>query len=160
MYRQNQDSLPQYLREQIPPTIEQITHYPIRNRHNYVTIPRRLSIYSKSTIPSSIDLWNRLDVNVRNSNTLNEFKSRLKILIQAQLFRNIILPVTDFLISTTQELEMLAATLTFILPTYFTYTSYQLGSVWTPLYFPFVRTEKKCITKDLCLLNALLATYT
>ena len=78
IYRQNHNSLPQYICEQMPPTIEQTTNYPLRNRHNYVTIPRRLSIYSKSTIPSSIDLWNRLDVNVRNSNTLNEFKSRLK----------------------------------------------------------------------------------
>jgi len=31
--------------------------------------------------------------------------------------------------------------LTFILPTYFTYKSYQVGSIWTPHIFSFFRPE-------------------
>ncbi len=52
--------------------------YYLRNGDNLLTLPRRLEIYSNSAIPSAIKLWNDLDPDIRNSNTLDEFKTKLK----------------------------------------------------------------------------------
>ena len=51
-----------------------INTYNLRNQLDYATVARRLEIYSKSVIPSSIKLWNDLDIEVRNSDTLFSFK--------------------------------------------------------------------------------------
>ena len=54
------------------------TPYNLRNDTNFVTLPRRTEIYSRSVIPSSIDLWNELDADIRDSTTLSSFKNKLK----------------------------------------------------------------------------------
>ena len=58
--------------------IRDINTYNLRNQLDYATVARRLEIYSKSVIPSSIKLWNDLAIEVRNSDTLFSFKRKLK----------------------------------------------------------------------------------
>ena len=61
-----------------PETVHETNTYALRNNDNYATVARRLEIYSKSVIPSSIKIWNNLDIDTRNSQTLSEFKYKLK----------------------------------------------------------------------------------
>jgi len=82
VYKHKAGELPEYLRELYPNTVLENHNYPLRNQENYATILRRLEIYSKSVIPSSIKLWNELDLNIRNANTLSSFKSLLKSLFK------------------------------------------------------------------------------
>ena len=39
---------------------------------------RRLEIYNRSTIPSSLSMWNSLDISIRHSPSLSIFKRNLK----------------------------------------------------------------------------------
>ena len=69
---------PQYLKDQIPPQVQETTQYNLRNR-THVRIPlSRTSYCHLSYIPSTLKLWNALDPELRNSRTLNRFKRKLK----------------------------------------------------------------------------------
>ncbi len=48
----------------------------------FVTLARRTEIYSKSFIPSSVALWNDLSNEMKESHSLNIFKSNLKRLFK------------------------------------------------------------------------------
>jgi hypothetical protein len=83
VYKAKKGLLPDYLSSLFPPTVSEISSYPLRNNNDYVTIARRTQLYNASFLPSSLELWNNLDPNIRNSQTLNIFKSRLKNLFKA-----------------------------------------------------------------------------
>ena len=85
--------------------------YNLRNNENYATVARRLEIYSKSVIPSSIKVWNSLDLDTRNSQTLSAFKARLKIIFSRPQAPSYFLTGDRFLQITTQELEISVAIL-------------------------------------------------
>jgi hypothetical protein len=74
--------LPNYLEELFPPNINDTNRYNLRNSQDFVTIARRTEIYSKSVIPSSIKLWNELDPNIRDSETLSLFKNKINKLFE------------------------------------------------------------------------------
>jgi len=59
----------------------------LRNNNNFVTVPRRTQLYSKSFIPSAVSEWNNLDDDIKNSSTLSIFKYKLK-----QKFKSAIVP--------------------------------------------------------------------
>ena len=77
MYKVNNGITPDYLSSLYPPLIENATPYNLRNSNNYVTIPRRLEIFSNSFIPSSVKLWNALPLEIRSSKSLLIFKNAM-----------------------------------------------------------------------------------
>ena len=77
MYKNSKGLLPNYIMELFPTTVERSTQYNLRNREDYVVPPRRTEIYSRSVIPSCINLWNGLDVSIRESISLKTFKSNI-----------------------------------------------------------------------------------
>jgi hypothetical protein len=60
---------PQYLCNCLPPTVSSINDHNFRNNENFTTLRSRLRMYLTSFIPSTVSLWNNLDLNVRNINT-------------------------------------------------------------------------------------------
>ena len=62
----------------IPPTKQHTSVYSLRNG-NDISLPFcRLSSTSDSFIPSTIKMWNSLNNNIRNVDTLSKFKFELK----------------------------------------------------------------------------------
>lgn len=83
LYKARNGSLPNYLQDLFPSTVADLTDYPLRNNDNYSTIARRTQLFNVSFIPSSVELWNSLDTVIRNSDSLNIFKSKVKDLYKA-----------------------------------------------------------------------------
>ncbi len=54
MYKSNKGETPNYITNLIPPTVNDVTNYNLRNRDNINILPSRLEIYKKSFIPSSV----------------------------------------------------------------------------------------------------------
>lgn len=88
MYKNENGQLQNYLSELFPPNVHEVNPYDLRSNHNYVTVQRRLEIFSKSVIPSSVKLWNEFDINIRYSSTLFSFKLNLK-----NYFKSVTVPV-------------------------------------------------------------------
>ena len=70
--------VPDYLTELVPPTVADTNNYNLRNRLNISQPSYRLSTYQQSYFPSTIKLWNTLDLNLRQLPTLPSFKSKLQ----------------------------------------------------------------------------------
>ena len=68
---------PQYLCNCLPPTVSSISDHNFRNNENYTTPRSRLRMSLTSFIPSTVSLWNNLDLNVRNSPNISCLKSRI-----------------------------------------------------------------------------------
>jgi hypothetical protein len=68
---------PQYLCNGLPLTVSSISDHNLRNNDNYTTPRSRLRMSRASFIPSSVSLWNNLDLNIRNSPTIACLKSRI-----------------------------------------------------------------------------------
>ena len=62
---------PQYLCNLIPPKVQSTTTYPLRNGEDIILPFCRLSLTNDSYIPSTIRLWNKLDISVRNVESLS-----------------------------------------------------------------------------------------
>ena len=62
----------------VPPTVADTNNYNLRNRLNISQPSYRLSTYQQSYFPSTIKLWNTLDLNLRQLPTLPSFKSKLQ----------------------------------------------------------------------------------
>ena len=77
-YKMHNKVCPQYLCNCLPPTVSSIGDHNLRNNENYTTPRSRLRMSSTSFIPSTVSLWNNLDLNVRNSPNISCFKSRIK----------------------------------------------------------------------------------
>jgi hypothetical protein len=76
MYRILNNMTPAYLKELIP--AERNIIYNLRTNNNLPEARCRLNILYESFVPGSIRKWNRLNVVIRESVTLNQFKSRLQ----------------------------------------------------------------------------------
>ena len=78
MYKSVNGLVPTYISDLIPPSIGEISTYTLRNQ-NDITVPFcRTEISRKSCIPSSISVWNSLDIELRNSPSMASFKYQLK----------------------------------------------------------------------------------
>jgi len=55
-----------------------VNNYNLRNNQNYVPPRCRLRTSACSFIPSTVSLWNNLDISIRNSPTISLFKNRVK----------------------------------------------------------------------------------
>ena len=67
----------QYLRSLIPQRIQNISRYPLRNMNDLIVPNARTVLYANSFLPSTIRDWNSLDLNIRNSPSLNTFKLQI-----------------------------------------------------------------------------------
>ncbi len=77
MYKADNNITPSYINNLLPPTIRDITNYNLRNRNNINIPSSRLEIHKQSFIPSSVQLWNNVDPNIRALDTHNKFKTNI-----------------------------------------------------------------------------------
>ena len=78
MYKIINEETPTYLRDLLPNTAEDRSGYTLRNSNNY-TIPfAGLSSFQSSFFPSTLRLWNGLSNEVRSSQTLPQFKRKVR----------------------------------------------------------------------------------
>ena len=68
---------PLYLSNLLPPHVEDVTSYRLRNAENYVGIHANTRTYADSFLPSTIQAWNNLPDSIRSSDTLATFKHLL-----------------------------------------------------------------------------------
>ena len=69
--------LPSYLSDLFPQIVGTSSWYNLRNASDYVLFNRRTELFSRSFIPSSVELWNSLPEQIRNADTLSTFKHYL-----------------------------------------------------------------------------------
>ena len=85
VFKHQQGQLPSYINEIFPNSVLDNSTYNLRNNADYATVVRRLEIYSKSTLPASIKMWNDLDLDTRNTPTFSLFKTKLKQMFKPQI---------------------------------------------------------------------------
>ena len=68
---------PEYFSSLIPPTVNNISRYNLRNAHNIQTMDSRTTQYFNLFVPSSIREWNNLSLDVRHSDSIIIFKRKL-----------------------------------------------------------------------------------
>ena len=78
-YKIHNKLCPPYLFNCLPPVTSDVNSYNLRNNQNYVPPRCRLRTSASSFIPSTVSLWNNLDILIRNSPTLSSLKNRLKV---------------------------------------------------------------------------------
>ena len=69
---------PEYLSHLIPPTVSETSNYYLRNSQNISQQVNRLALLQQSLFPSTIKLWNTLDLNIRQIRILAHFKSKIR----------------------------------------------------------------------------------
>ena len=69
--------MPSYIQDLIPPLVNEISNYQLRNNRNISVPLNRTSISQKPCIPSAIRLWNSLDDNLKDISTLPTFKKHI-----------------------------------------------------------------------------------
>ena len=77
-YKMHNRLTPDYLTHLLPSQVQERSSYHLRHGEDYTTQNNRLSLTTNSFIPSSIRLWNSLDMQIRSSSSLTQFKSALK----------------------------------------------------------------------------------
>ena len=77
-YKIHNKLCPPYLFNCLSPVTSDVNSYNLRNNQNYVPFRCRLRTSAISFIPSTVSLWNNLDISIRNSPTLSSFKNRVK----------------------------------------------------------------------------------
>ena len=77
MYNVNAGLVPSYISDLIPPLVNEISDFPLRNNRNISLPYNRTNISQKSCIPSSIRLWNGLEDDFKNLSTLPTFKKHV-----------------------------------------------------------------------------------
>ena len=70
---------PLYLSSLLPPHVEDLSSYRLRNAGNYVGIHANARTYADSFLPSTIRAWNNLPDSVRSADTLAIFMHRLTL---------------------------------------------------------------------------------
>jgi hypothetical protein len=68
----------EYLTEFVLPTVAENNSYNLRNRQNISQMSSRLSMYKEYYFPSTIKLWNPLDLNLCQMPTFSSFKVNLR----------------------------------------------------------------------------------
>ena len=68
---------PQYLTSLVPPLVQNVSRYNLRNENNLQTIYSRTTQYSNSFLSSVVRDWNNLPCVVRDTDSTNSFKQRL-----------------------------------------------------------------------------------
>ena len=74
MYKAINNMVPEYIPDIIPPFVRDQTNYPLRNRDDLTVLINRTEIFRKSCIPSSTNLLNSLDNNLKEIRSFEGFK--------------------------------------------------------------------------------------
>lgn len=69
--------VPPYLSNLVPTSVGSETPYGLRNSENIRNVHCKSQLFSNSFLPSTINAWNNLAPDVRNSSTLSSFKHAL-----------------------------------------------------------------------------------
>ena len=80
MYKMTKDMVPDYLKRLLPPYNHNRTMYNLRNRENITLVQTKKMFYGNSFLPASVNDWNKLPIDLRNSVSLDIFKERYKSL--------------------------------------------------------------------------------
>ena len=78
MYKIVNNESPSYLSDLLPNRVNQAANYNFRNSENFQVPFSRLCSFDSSFFPATLRLWNDLDLSIRNSSTLVEFKAKLR----------------------------------------------------------------------------------
>ena len=68
---------PAYLSSLVPPTVNSISRYHLRNENDLQTVNARTTLYYQSFLPSVVRDWNSLPDDHRNATTIDSFKCHL-----------------------------------------------------------------------------------
>ena len=77
MYKVNNNMTPSYINDLVPPPVGDLSEYNLRDSQNISSITARTTLFQKSCLPSSINLWNSVDITARQNPTLTGFKSAI-----------------------------------------------------------------------------------
>ena len=90
MYKIVNNESPSYLNDLLPNRVNETSKYNLRNRHDFEIPFSRLCSFESSFLPSTLKIWNELDIEIRSSPTLLQFKGHIKsIKIQVENFTNV-----------------------------------------------------------------------
>ena len=78
MYRIVHNDAPTYLTDLLPNIIQDTSSYNLRNNQDFQLPFKRLFSFESSFFPSSLRLWNNLELQIRNSPALSKFKNCIK----------------------------------------------------------------------------------
>ena len=78
MYKALNNMVPEYISDIIPSFVRDQTNYPLRDRNDLTVQINRTEIFRKSYIPSSTNLWNSLDNNLKEIPSFEGFKKKIK----------------------------------------------------------------------------------
>lgn len=78
MFKIKNGIAPEYVSNLMPPLVADRTVYNLRNVDDITVTNRRTELFSKSFIPSTINYWNSLPLPIRNSDSVESFKNKLK----------------------------------------------------------------------------------
>jgi len=70
---------PNYLLELLPVTVSKRSNLSLRSNHNFCLFSCRTERFQQSFFPSTIRLWNSLDLESRNVTSLQTFKGKLRV---------------------------------------------------------------------------------
>ncbi|KAK6183707.1 hypothetical protein SNE40_011134 [Patella caerulea] len=77
-YKIVNEQTPQYLTDLVPDMVSQNNNYDLRNSQDLSQSLIRLSAYQNSFFPSTVKLWNSLDLQLRQLPTFSLFKKKLR----------------------------------------------------------------------------------
>jgi hypothetical protein len=86
MHKYARGKVPKYLCDIIPPTVGKKVGYNLRNVENIVLPRTKKTYFLKSFIPSSIKVWNALDIKIRESSSKESMKAKLKAMYGNQSY--------------------------------------------------------------------------
>ena len=78
MYRAMNDMVPSYISNLIQPTVGNSSQYNLRDSNNIAVQAARTSTFKRSCILSAINLWNNLDLEIRQLPSISSFCYALK----------------------------------------------------------------------------------
>ncbi|MEW8546213.1 MAG: reverse transcriptase family protein [Candidatus Thiodiazotropha sp.] len=87
-YKIVHNEAPTYLNDLIPPLVQNVNRYNLRNSDDICTLRCRTNLYYNSFLPSTIRAWNTLPIEIKQATSVASFKYRLN--------RNIIQPPKYF----------------------------------------------------------------
>jgi hypothetical protein len=81
-YKMYHGYTPSYLASLLPPLVGEVSMYSLRNSENVSYLPCRTNLYKESFLPSTINLWNSLPTELRNSPSVSAFKQSISNIAQ------------------------------------------------------------------------------
>ena len=76
-YRIANGQAPKYLIDIFPQKVKDVVPYPLRNANDLIVPRHRIESYKRSFIVYGAGLWNQLDLDTRNSNSLSGFTTAI-----------------------------------------------------------------------------------